>query len=220
MGKKNASSPNPDKIDWAQARAFYASTDANLKEVAENFGVSAKTVGVHSRAEGWREARSDYRKKVASDAVHDVAEEERRKTADKLKSLCVIADSLESAMVRAVKDPDQLKRWIVQETTATKKGERCTTSKEKTFEKFDARSLRDLTSATETLARVQRSLHGIFDASEEQRRTVEAERLAMERERLAMERERLELQKQREAKQDSAEAVTIVVGGYQEGYSE
>lgn len=205
-------------IDWDQARNDFVTGNVSFKAISRKYGVSDRSVRIRAADEDWREKREAYREKVSSDALNRVAREETAKQAEQLKKLCFITERLEEEMERCIKDPEQLQKWLVQ-NTRRKKGTTETITEEKTFTKFDTRALRDLSRTAETLTQLKRSLHGLFDASEERRAKLESERLEMERERLALERERLELQRKREENERSAEAVTIVVGGYDDEYS-
>ena len=51
-------------MEWAEAKLEYAKTDRTHAEIAEQFGCGVQAVKEHSRKEGWREARQNYRRKL------------------------------------------------------------------------------------------------------------------------------------------------------------
>lgn len=210
---------NNHACDWDMARNEFITGDMTFKTLAEKYGVTMKAVSIRANSEKWRIRREEYRRKVSNDALNKVAKEETAKQAEQLKKLCFITEQLENEVERCVKDPGQLQKWLVQ-NTHKKKGATETVTEEKTFTKFDTRAIRDLARTAETLTQLKRSLHGLFDASEERRAQVERERLELERERLELEKERLQLQVKREENEKNADNVTIVVGGYNDAYSE
>ena len=47
-------------IDWAKAKTTYVTSDKTIKEIADKFGVSERTVWRRYTKENWKQLRADY----------------------------------------------------------------------------------------------------------------------------------------------------------------
>ena len=97
-------------IDWEAIKAAYAVGGDSLREIAERYGIALVQVQKHSAADGWSEARKAYRLKVAKAAMGEA----EGKDAAILTSLLSSIDKLTRQIARALDDPDQLHRHLVQ----------------------------------------------------------------------------------------------------------
>ena len=62
-----------EKIDWIAAKTEYITTDISAAELAEAYGVSKASVIKHSKAEGWVQARKEYKAKVVQKSTSKTA---------------------------------------------------------------------------------------------------------------------------------------------------
>lgn len=109
-----------NKPDWVKMAHEYVTTKATIRDIAEKYGVSLKTVGKRASADGWAEKRDEYRHKVAKNAVlisETEAKKDARKVAgwqDQVNKACdnaiqaLLAQSDEAQKL----PPTQLQAWL------------------------------------------------------------------------------------------------------------
>ena len=64
------------RINWTAIREEYITTDATLRELSDEHGVSLRQLGRRSKAEGWVEARREHVHRMSTRLLN--SEEQRR----------------------------------------------------------------------------------------------------------------------------------------------
>lgn len=180
----------PCIYDWNLIKNDYITDPgSSLSKISKKYGCSPSLVREHSRKEGWNKAKREQQEKIRQKTAEKLA----TKNANRLANELLAADLAGQAALKALKDPDQFRRHLVQKG---RKGSIDTV--EIVADKYDARAMKDMLSALKMVEDLKRSIGEIQRQSERQKHDIEQARLELERERLALERERLALQKQRE----------------------
>ena len=165
-------------IDWEAIKAAYAVGGDSLREIAERYGIALAQVQKHSAADGWSEARKAYRLKVAKAAMGEA----EGKDAAILTSLLSSIDKLTRQIARALDDPDQLHRHLVQEGD----GAGGFTTVERRFDKLDWVGARAASQTLKDLAAVARDLLGIRSRQQAEEFAIVTQRLELERAKAAL----------------------------------
>lgn len=196
------------KYDWNKIKRDYC-THANmsLRDISKKYGVRLQTVAKHSKAENWFATKKETQTKIGTKAITKAAEIR----ADQLANEMMATDLLSEHLLRALSDPEQFNRYIVQETESYQDGTMKSETVEKTFSKVDARALKDIASALKSIEEMKRGLYNIMkaDALNKDRR---------EEEKLQIEKDRFELEKQKHETAKVDDSIKVVIAGYEEGW--
>ena len=176
--KANRKEGGQQTIDWEAIKAAYAVGGDSLREIAERYGIALAQVQKHSAADGWSEARKAYRLKVAKAAMGEA----EGKDAAILTSLLSSIDKLTRQIARALDDPDQLHRHLVQEGD----GAGGFTTVERRFDKLDWVGARAASQTLKDLAAVARDLLGIRSRQQAEEFAIVTQRLELERAKAAL----------------------------------
>lgn len=176
--KANRKEGGQQTIDWEAIKAAYAVGGDSLREIAERYGIALAQVQKHSAADGWIEARKIYRSKLAKAAMGEA----EGKDAVILTSLLGSIDKLTRQIARALEDPDQLHRHLVQEGD----GAGGFTTAEKRFDKLDWVGARAAAQTLKDLTAVARDLLGIRSRQQAEEFAIVTQRLELERAKAAL----------------------------------
>lgn len=202
MGRQN--------YNWNAIKLDYV-TDPNssIRKISDKYGIRVKTVANRSKADDWVAAKRNYQKKATTKALSKAMTKE----ADRMARLLDTTDKLTQQIEKALEDPDQLYRQIVQETVS-RGGETISTCVDKKTEKFDTRAAKDILQSLKIIEELNRSLKNIQKAETLHKQNIENERLKIERERLEFEKSKYN------DSQVTDNDINVVIGGYEEGWDE
>ncbi len=176
--KANRKEGGQQTIDWEAIKAAYAVGGDSLREIAERYGIALAQVQKHSAADGWIEARKIYRSKLAKAAMGEA----EGKDAAILTSLLGSIDKLTRQIARALEDPDQLHRHLVQEGDGAGGFE----TVERRYDKLDWVGARAAAQTLKDLTAVARDLLGIRSRQQAEEFAIVTQRLELERAKAAL----------------------------------
>lgn len=165
-------------VDWEAIKAAYAVGNDSLTDIAARYGIAQTAVSAHSSADGWVAARKAYRLKVAKAAMGKA----EGKDAAILTSLLSSIDKLTRQIARALDDPDQLHRHLVQEGD----GAGGFTTVERLYDKLDWVGARAASQTLKDLTAVARDLLGIRSRQQAEDFAIVTQRLELERAKAAL----------------------------------
>lgn len=164
-------------IDWTAIKAEYITGTISYRKLADNWGVSFRTLSDRALREGWKEARDKHRNNVVEKTVQKVASRQATTTANKLCDLQEAADNMGRVIAEIFADSEQFHRHIVTEGLGM--GE--TKVVERQYKKVDTKAIKDLTGAIKDLAAVMRNIYDLPTAQEQAAMDIAAERLRLDK---------------------------------------
>ena len=159
--------------NWTEIETQYITGDMSQKELADSLGISYSTLSKVATENKWSDKRKKFRKKTANKGL----ERAGARISRKLARLAEGTELLIDAALKALGDEQQFYRYIVTDF----KGEGVIVTKEKIFEKLDAKALKDVTAALRDLTAMRRDLFGIPTQSETVAQKIARERLELEK---------------------------------------
>ena len=160
------------KIDYDKIKQEYISTETTLEELAKKYDVSKSTLYKKSSAGKWNSKRKEYGKKVENKFMEKASSKQSSDDVKKLERLIRAADKMAEQIEKAMEDPEQFNRHLVNKKVRKKDGSEKAWVEEEKFDKFDTRAMRELTSTMKELSGVIRSLNGIPEETEKKDTTV------------------------------------------------
>lgn len=154
------------KASWENIKHEYISTDISLAELAEKYKISRSTLYKRSAKEKWNEGRKRIKKKTSEKFEEKVSRKKATEEKNNLEKLLQAANSMASEIEKAMQDPEQFKRYLVQKKDRKASGEEKMRVEERTFRKYDARAMKDMTMALKELAAVIQELTGEKETKE------------------------------------------------------
>ena len=164
-------------IDWTAIKAEYITGTISYRKLADNWGVSFRTLSDRALREGWKEARDKHRNNVVEKTVQKVASRKASTTANKLCDLQEAADNMGRVIAEIFADSEQFHRHIVTEGLGM--GE--TKVVERQYKKVDTKAIKDLTGAIKDLAAIMRNIYDLPTAQERAAMDIAAERLRLDK---------------------------------------
>ena len=163
-------------IDWTAIKAEYITGTISYRKLADNWGVSFRTLSDRALREGWKEARDKHRNNVVEKTVQKVASRKATTTANKLCDLQEAADNMGRVIAEIFADSEQFHRHIIQ----TRDGDNWDAA-ERIFDKADTKAIKDLTGAMKDLVAVMRNIYDLPTAQERAAMDIAAERLRLDK---------------------------------------
>ena len=164
-------------IDWTAIKAEYITGTISYRKLADNWGVSFRTLSDRALREGWKEARDKHRNNVVEKTVQKVASRKASTTANKLCDLQEAADNMGRVIAEIFADSEQFHRHIVTEGLGM--GE--TKVEERQYKKVDTKAIKDLTGAIKDMVAVMRNIYDLPTAQEQAAMDIAAERLRLDK---------------------------------------
>lgn len=184
--------------DWEMIKRDYVTDPySSQQKISEKYGISLVSIRKHSKADDWFATKKEYQRKVTEKLIEKVS----TRKADKLANAIIAASNIADAILTASEDPEQFKRYIVQEGDADSYG-----STEHVFNKMDMKAAREAIAALKGVDDLLRGYYNIQKAE------------ALEKARLEREKFEFEKQKAEFNKPDTSNAIRIE--GFEEGWSE
>ena len=194
--------------DWGKLKTEYVTSDISLKKLAEKHGIRYPTVCERSSKEGWVAARKAHIQKTCAKACAKIADKQANELAKELRAV----NKLWSVITGALEDEQQFNRHIVQ--TRLKDGDKeVWDAKEKLFDKLDTGAIKDMAQALKLIEGMKRSMENILTMEQKNR-------IEHDKRKLAIEEERLELEKRKADADEPDREIKVVIGGYEEEWSE
>lgn len=143
-------------VDWSVIKTQYITSAISYKKLAEEWGVSTRTLADRACREQWPRLRAEYRNKIVFSSVKKVEKKESARAAEQLLKMRKSADRMSDVILRIFNDAEQFHRYIIQKG---KGGE--TDSEERLFAKIDTKAIKDLTGAMRDLVMVIRDVNDL-----------------------------------------------------------
>lgn len=173
--------------DWVKVKHEYITVpESSYTILAKKYEINFSTLAIRARKEGWFDEKKKFQQRVAKKALTTASDRLARKMAKEIES----ASKLSSHIHKALSDNQQFQRHLV----TTGDMESGIKTEEKIFQKFDTRSIRDITASLKTLEELKRSLYEIQKADALNKQRIERERLELEKARFEFEKEKAERQ--------------------------
>lgn len=191
----------PGKIDWNKIKKDYLTGTFTAAELAQKYGVPLSTLQKRMAKEKWKKAKektgNQVAIKTAKKTVEKVSTRLANKAALQLDRELEAANLLTMAILDALQDQDQFRRYIVEirgekleekEEKGMKKQVKVkvTNLQEQLFEKRDAKALMNMASALASVEATKRRILGLLTAAEEKSVELAEKRLAMDREKMGV----------------------------------
>lgn len=155
----------------------------SLKKFAEEHaaeaGVVPKTIQEFGRRHHWIADREKYLDKVDAKALSRMADTDAVKKADALELQGIVAEALTEVLKKALSDPDQFFRHLIQ---STRNGD--TDVEERVYDKMDAKAFKETAQALKDLVTVTRNVNELPTLAEKQAQAEREERLKLDKEKL------------------------------------
>lgn len=175
------------KVNWEELKTEYITTDISQRKLAAKYGIGAVAISTRSKAEGWVEARKQYKAKTLAKTL----EKSSTREANRLARLMDTTSKAIDVAVKAFEDESQFNRYLVDRREAyasplidedgeTAISERSWTE-EKMFSKVDTRALKDLTAVLKDLTGLMRDFYNIPTPAQAEAQRIAAERLELDR---------------------------------------
>ncbi|MBP3655021.1 MAG: hypothetical protein J6J04_06365 [Oscillospiraceae bacterium] len=145
-------------VDWEAVKAEYITTRQTMRELAEKYGIEESGIRRRSSAEGWVQARKDYRSSIVEKTTARLGDE----AAERMVRLMDSTERVLAAAEQALTDTQQFNRHLVQ---VSSEGEKYT--EEQTFKKVDTKAMKEMTTVLKDLTALTRDLYGLPDKPQE-----------------------------------------------------
>ena len=148
----------PKKINWDEIRAAYVQNAYTYAELSQIFGVHVQSITTRAAKEKWRDDRDAFRERVSNEAEKKEVARAARDQAETLAALRGAHSHLVQAAAELATDAEQFRRHII----SVKSGHEEYTE-ETIFKKGDARALKDIVNALDSLLGMHERLYGTRD---------------------------------------------------------
>lgn len=183
------------KVNWEELKTEYITTDVSQRKLAAKYGIGAVAISTRSKAEGWVEARKQYKAKTLAKTL----EKSSTREANRLARLMDTTTKAIDVAVRAFEDESQFNRYLVERKEkyafpvmgAEKPDDEYADGvelvsekqwvEEKVFAKVDTKALKDLTSVLKDLTGLMRDFYNIPTPAQAEAQRIAAERLELDR---------------------------------------
>lgn len=160
-------------FDWLGAEAVYVASDYSINQIASMFGIPATTVAKHCKVDEWVAKRSAYRQ----DMINKALAERKEAGVDRLKKIADCLEKVQEVTLKAVEDPEQFYRYVMQERDETG----ATTTQEYVLKKMDMGALKAYIKILTDLIAASRDLYDIPTAARREASEIARERLELEK---------------------------------------
>ena len=194
--------------DWGKLKTEYVTTDISLKKLAKKHEIRYPTVCERSSKEGWVAARKEHIQKTCAKACAKISTRQADELAKELKAV----NKLSSVITKMLEDDEQFNRHIIQTRKKTGK-EEVWSAEEKVFMKMDTGSIKDVAHTLKLIEGMKRSMENILTMDQKKK-------IENDNRKLVIEEERFEGEKQKADSMQPDKEIKVVIGGYEEGWSE
>lgn len=175
------------KVNWEKIKTEYITTDISQRKISAKYGIGTVAISTHSKAEGWVEARKQYKAKTVAKTIEKTSTRE----ANRLARLMDTTSKAIDVAARAFEDKSQFNRYLIDRKEAyasplidedgeTAISER-TWTEEQVFAKIDTKALKDLTAVLKDLTGLMRDFYNIPTPAQAEAQRIAAERLELDR---------------------------------------
>lgn len=166
-------------VNWSKARTAYITGTAGYREIARKFKASPREVERHGKADGWVEARRQYRGNVAASALARAHAQDVERLTSLRTAGAAVCDKLDEIM----RQTDELYTHVA--VVGVAKG--VSVLHEERMQSVDSRKLRDIAESIKTMTMAMRNLYDIQTAAERQQLEIAREKHAAEQRKEALE---------------------------------
>ena len=142
------------RINWRKVELDYIKGTVSYRDIAKKYKISTRQVSDRGKKENWVEKRKQFRDETYSEALARA----RVTEVDNLKRINGLTEKMISQLEEALADASQFKKYIVSKTIYTDGVPVEDEMTEREFTKFDAKSVKNLTSALKDLASITKSI--------------------------------------------------------------
>lgn len=139
--------------NWKKIELEYIKGTDSYRELALKYKISLKQISDHGKKNDWVQKRKQFRSETYTEALVRA----RDKEIDNFKRIITLTEKMADHLEEALNDPSQFRRYLVSESKIGADGLESTT-KEKTFKKVDAKSIKNLASALKDVAVITREM--------------------------------------------------------------
>lgn len=165
-------------IDWVAIHNEYITTQISYRKLCKKYGISFITLQQRATREKWVEEKGKTHIKLMSKTCQKTVEKVARAGANKLAKEFRAANMISDIINKALKDPDQFCKHLVQRREKTDLSESAWVAEE-LFTVVDTKRLKDLASALEIVEGAKRRIKGILTEVDKQRLEINREVLAI-----------------------------------------
>lgn len=94
-------------VDWLAIRNDYINGGGSYRKLAEKYGVSTKSITMHSKAENWTRLKTEQENKTSTKVLQETADVIVQTEVKRVTRLLSIADKMIDKIERAVEELDQ-----------------------------------------------------------------------------------------------------------------
>lgn len=163
------------KVNWTKAKTAYVTSNKSYRDIAKQYKIAPSVVSKKGKEDGWVEARSEYRAKLAQKSLDTCMETE----INRLRSLQESAMKMCERLEAAINDENELYMHAGVEGIA--KGVSKIT--ERKLSSIDAGKVRNLCQSLQTMTNTMRNLFEIQTKAQQQQLELAREKMQLERER-------------------------------------
>lgn len=142
------------RINWRKVELDYIKGTVSYRDIAKKYKISTRQVSDRGKKENWVEKRNKFRDETYSEALARA----RVTEVDNLKRINGLTEKMISQLEEALADASQFKKYIVSKTIYKDGVPVEDEMTEREFTKFDAKSVKNLTSALKDLASITKSI--------------------------------------------------------------
>ena len=102
-------------VDWLKIKNDYINGGGSYRKLAEKYGVSTRSIAVHSKAENWPELKAEQENITSTKVLQETADVIVQKEVKRVERLLSISDKMIDKIERAVEELD-----LAQVTNKTK----------------------------------------------------------------------------------------------------
>lgn len=170
--------------NWELIEAEYITSRISHAKLAEKHGVPIATVSKRARKQKWAAKRRAYKDRVVEKVTQKVASSVIRRDYAKLVRLQNAADRMAAHLEKATGDDDQFRRHVV----ILSDGMDGSHAECNVYEKYDARAMRDMSTAIRDMTATMRNLYQLPTDAEIEAQKIAREKLKLETEKAAREK--------------------------------
>ena len=188
------------KVNWSKAKTAYVTSNKSYRDIARQYKIAPSVVSKKGKADGWVEARNEYRAQLAAKSIETSQELEL----NRLRSLQESAMKMCEELQAALNNKDELYTHVGVESLGMGK----TKMSEWKLKSIDSVKARNICQSLQTMTNTMRNLFEIQTKAQQQQ-------LELAREKMQLERERAE----RDAKDNEDTVYTVEYAQDMERYS-
>lgn len=163
------------KVNWTKAKTAYVTSNKSYRDIAKKYKIAPSVVSKKGKEDGWVEARSEYRAKLAQKSLDTCMETEINRLRSLQESAMVMCEELQ----KALSNKEELYTHVGVESLGMGK----TKMSEWKLSSIDSVKARNLCQSLQTMTNTMRNLFEIQTKAQQQQLELAREKMQLERER-------------------------------------